>query len=184
MYGEEIRMVLRALYRQGWSKTALAQEFRLNWRTVDRRIKQDAGPTYGPRACPAELAPDQLAHVVRRLSACPSIRSTTLYRDAVGRRLLDRHGVRPDPGLRRRRRTGLGRQGGPPGRGGGPARVAAYRYAGSTTSASRSTWSRLGICGTMYSASMPVWAYAATASPIASGGPWWMSCSGVVQSWP
>jgi transposase len=83
MYGEEIRMVLRALYRQGWSKTALAQEFRFNWRTVDRRIKQDAGPTYGPRACPAELAPDQLAHIVRRLLACPSIRSTTLYREVA-----------------------------------------------------------------------------------------------------
>ena len=53
MYGEEMRIVLRALYRQGWSKAALAHEFRLNWRTVDRRIKQDETSVYGPRACPA-----------------------------------------------------------------------------------------------------------------------------------
>ncbi len=44
MYGEEMWMVLRALYRQGWSKAALAREFRLNRRTVDRYIKADGVP--------------------------------------------------------------------------------------------------------------------------------------------
>ena len=83
MYGEEMWMVLRALYRQGWSKTALAREFRLNRRTVDRYIKAGGVPVYGPRPRPADLAPDQLAHVVRRLEACPPIRSTTLYREVA-----------------------------------------------------------------------------------------------------
>jgi transposase len=81
VYGEEIWMVLRALYRQGWTKAALAKEFGLNRRTVTRYIEADDQPGYGPRACPRELAGDQAAHVARRLESCPSIRSTTLYRE-------------------------------------------------------------------------------------------------------
>ena len=81
MYDEEIWMVLRALYRQGWTKSALAREFGLNRRTVNRYIESDDAPTYGPRSCPRELAADQLAHVTRRLASCPSIRTTTLFRE-------------------------------------------------------------------------------------------------------
>ena len=74
-------MVLRALYRLGWSKAALAREFGLNRRTVNRYILTDDPPGYGPRACPRDLEADQLAHVTRRLAACSSIRSTMLYRE-------------------------------------------------------------------------------------------------------
>jgi transposase len=83
MYGEEMWMVLPALLRQGGSKAALAREFRLNRRTIDRYSNAGAVPACGPRACPAELAPDQLAHVIRRLESCPPIRTTTLYREVT-----------------------------------------------------------------------------------------------------
>lgn len=38
-------------------------------------------PGYPRRACPAELSPAQLAHIERRLAACPSLRGTVLLRE-------------------------------------------------------------------------------------------------------
>lgn len=83
MFNEEIWMDLRALHRQGWSIAALAREFNLNRRTVARYVDAPEAPTYAGRDCPADLAPDQLAHVVRRLEICKTIRATTLYREVT-----------------------------------------------------------------------------------------------------
>ncbi len=63
-------MLVRALYRQGWTKSALAREFGLNRRMVARYLQAEEPPVYKPRRCTADLAPDQLAHVKRRLEVC------------------------------------------------------------------------------------------------------------------
>lgn len=81
MFSEETWMDLRALHRQGWSIAALAREFNLNRRTVARYVNATEAPTYAGRDCPADLTPDQLAHVTRRLEICRTIRATTLYRE-------------------------------------------------------------------------------------------------------
>jgi transposase len=81
MVSKEMQMVLRALYRQGWSIAALARAFSLSWRTANRHAKSDAPVRYTPRACPADLSEEQLGHVVRRLGVCDKIRATTLYRE-------------------------------------------------------------------------------------------------------
>lgn len=81
MFNEEIWMDLRALHRQGWSIAALAREFNLNRRTVARYVDEAELPSYGSRPCPADLGPDQLAHVIRRLEICKTIRATTLFRE-------------------------------------------------------------------------------------------------------
>lgn len=83
MFNEETWMDLRALHRQGWSIAALAREFNLNRRTVARYVDASEAPAYAGRDCPADLAPDQLAHVVRRLEICKTIRATTLYREVT-----------------------------------------------------------------------------------------------------
>ena len=81
MESEETWMELHVLHRHGWSIRALAREFGLNWRTVRRYATAPAPPGYPPRVCPAELTPAQLAHVERRLAACPSLRGTVLLRE-------------------------------------------------------------------------------------------------------
>jgi transposase len=74
-------MELRALHRQGWSKSELSREFGLNRRTVARYIEAEEPPAYRQRPYPAGLSPDQRALVQRRLGVCPAIRATTLYRE-------------------------------------------------------------------------------------------------------
>jgi transposase len=74
-------MDLHVLHRHGWSISALAREFGLNWRTARRYATVPAPPAYPRRACPAELTPAQLAHVERRLAACPTLRVTVLLRE-------------------------------------------------------------------------------------------------------
>jgi transposase len=81
MFDEETWMELRALHRQGWSISALAQEFNLNRRTVRRYVDAGETPTYPKRGCPADLTEAQAAHVVRRLATCDKLRATTLYRE-------------------------------------------------------------------------------------------------------
>ncbi len=81
MESEETWMELHVLHRHGWSISALAREFGLNWRTARRYATAPAPPGYPRRACPAELTPAQLAHVERRLAACPSLRGTVLLRE-------------------------------------------------------------------------------------------------------
>lgn len=74
-------MELHVLHRHGWSIAALAREFGLHWRTAKRYASAPVPPTYSARVKPAELTAAQLAHVERRLVACPSLRATVLLRE-------------------------------------------------------------------------------------------------------
>ena len=74
-------MELHVLHRHGWSIAALAREFGLDWRTARRYATVDAPPRYRPRVRPAELTAAGLAHVERRLAACPDLRATVLHRE-------------------------------------------------------------------------------------------------------
>ncbi|MDP9325886.1 MAG: hypothetical protein M3O87_05035 [Candidatus Dormibacteraeota bacterium] len=74
-------MELHVLHRHGWSIAALAREYGLDWRTARRYAMATAPPRYHPRARPAELTSAQLAHVERRLTACPDLRATVLLRE-------------------------------------------------------------------------------------------------------
>ena len=66
MQSEETWMELHVLYDHGWSVSALAREFGLDWRTARRYARAEKAPRYRPRDCPAELTAAQLAHVERR----------------------------------------------------------------------------------------------------------------------
>jgi transposase len=81
MFDEETWMELRALHHQGWSISALAEEFNLNRRTVRRYVDAGDPPAYRKRTCPADLTEAQAAYVVRRLQTCNKLRATTLYRE-------------------------------------------------------------------------------------------------------
>jgi transposase len=72
-------MSLKVLRCHGWSITALAKEFGLNWRTVKRELESEAPRRYGPRPQPAALNEAQLVHIERRLTMCPGIRGTDLH---------------------------------------------------------------------------------------------------------
>jgi transposase len=65
----------------GWSIARIAREFDVNWRTARRYARSEGAVRYAERARPAELSEAQLAHVKRRLAACPQLRATTLYRE-------------------------------------------------------------------------------------------------------
>lgn len=81
MQSEDTWMELHVLHHHGWSIAALAREFGLNWRTARRYAGAGAPPRYRPRARPAELTAAGLAHVERRLAACPDLRATVLHRE-------------------------------------------------------------------------------------------------------
>jgi transposase len=81
LQSEETWMELHVLHRHGWSIAALAREFGLDWRTARRYATTDEAPRYRPRARPAELSAAALAHVERRLAACPDLRATVLLRE-------------------------------------------------------------------------------------------------------
>jgi transposase len=72
-------MDLHVLHRHGWSISALAREFGLNWRTVKRELASPAPRRYPERARPTALTEPQVRHVERRLLVCPSIRGTDLH---------------------------------------------------------------------------------------------------------
>jgi len=54
---EEIGMSLRVLRSHGWSITALAREFGLNWRTVKREVESEEPRHYPERAKATALTP-------------------------------------------------------------------------------------------------------------------------------
>ena len=81
MQSEDTWMELHALHRHGWSIAALAREFGLNWRTARRTRLAPEPPRLPARVRPAELSAAQLAHVERRLAACPDLRATVLHRE-------------------------------------------------------------------------------------------------------
>ncbi len=72
-------MDLQVLHRHGWSISALAREYGLNWRTVKRELVGPAPRHYPERAKPTALTEPQLRHVERRLLVCPGIRGTDLH---------------------------------------------------------------------------------------------------------
>jgi transposase len=76
-------MSLRVLRSHGWSLTALAREFGLNWRTVKREVESEARRRYRGRAQPTRLTEAQLVHVERRLEVCPGIRGTIVHGELV-----------------------------------------------------------------------------------------------------
>lgn len=83
MQCEGIGMSLRVLRSHGWSITALAREFGLNWRTVKRAAESEEPRHYPERAKPKALTPAQLAHVQRRLEVCTGIRGTIVNGELV-----------------------------------------------------------------------------------------------------
>lgn len=74
-------MELKVLHQHGWSISALAREFGLNWRTVKREVTSDTPRHYAHRAKPTALTDAQHAHVERRLGVCPTIRATDLHHE-------------------------------------------------------------------------------------------------------
>jgi transposase len=74
-------MELHVLHQHGWSISALAREFDLNWRTVKREVESATPRHYPERAQPTALSEPQLRHVERRLAVCPTIRGTDLHRE-------------------------------------------------------------------------------------------------------
>jgi transposase len=72
-------MELHVLHQHGWSISALAREFGLNWRTVKREVTSPGPRTYPARAEPTAFTEAQLRHVERRLAGCPTIRGTDLH---------------------------------------------------------------------------------------------------------
>lgn len=78
-----IWMELHALHKHGWTISALAREFGLNWRTVKRELESGEPRRYSERAKPTALTEAQQAHVERRLAVCPSLRGTDLHGELV-----------------------------------------------------------------------------------------------------
>lgn len=76
-------MELHVLHQHGWSISALAREFGLNWRTVKREVTSPAPRHYPASAQPTALTEPQLRHVERRLAVCPTIRGTDLHGELV-----------------------------------------------------------------------------------------------------
>jgi transposase len=76
-------MELHVLHQHGWSISALAREFGLNWRTVKREVTSSAPRQYSPRLQPTSLTEPQLRHVERRLAVCATIRGTDLHGELV-----------------------------------------------------------------------------------------------------
>jgi transposase len=79
-----IWMELHALHKHGWTISALAREFGLNWRTVKRELESGEPRRYAERAKPTALTEAQQAHVERRLAVCPTLRGTDLYGELTG----------------------------------------------------------------------------------------------------
>ena len=102
MQSEETWMELHVLHHHGWSIAALAREFGIDWRTAKRYATASSVPGYHPRRKPTELSAAQLAHVERRLTACPDLRVTVLLRE-----LRDDYGYAASYTSLRRRVVGL-----------------------------------------------------------------------------
>ncbi len=78
-----IWMELHALHTHGWTISALAREFGLNWRTVKRELESGEPRHYAERVKPTALTAAQQAHVERRLAVCPALRGTDLHGELV-----------------------------------------------------------------------------------------------------
>lgn len=81
MIREDLQLILRELHRQGWSISALAREFNINWRTARRYAEGGAPPPNVARSRSADLTEEQMVYIIRRLGVCDTLRATTLYRE-------------------------------------------------------------------------------------------------------
>jgi len=79
MQSEGIHVELKVLHQRGWTISALAREFGLDWRTVKREVTSAAPRHYAERSKPSTLTDSQRAHVERRLAVCPVIRGSDLW---------------------------------------------------------------------------------------------------------
>ena len=77
-------MELHALHKHGWTISALAREFGLNWRTVKRELESPEPRRYPERAKPTALTEAQQAHRERRLAMRPTNRCTGRQHKLVG----------------------------------------------------------------------------------------------------
>lgn len=68
MQSEEVSMSLKVLRAHGWSISAPAREFGLNWRTVKREVESPLPRVYGPRDRPAAPTSDTAKPVRSRRS--------------------------------------------------------------------------------------------------------------------
>jgi transposase len=76
-----IHMEIGTLYRHGWTISALAREFQLSRTTIREEVRSEEQRRYRARVRPKALNEAQKAHVRRRMSVCPQIRGTILYRE-------------------------------------------------------------------------------------------------------
>jgi len=82
MQCEEDRVLMHAPHAgHGWSIARIARELDVNWRTAKRYARSEDLLRYPRRTGTAELTEAQVAHIQRRLSLCPELRATTLYRE-------------------------------------------------------------------------------------------------------
>jgi transposase len=72
-------MELHVLHKHGWSISALAREFGVNWRTIKRELASPGPRGYPERLKLTALSEAQVRHVERRLVVCPTIRGTDLH---------------------------------------------------------------------------------------------------------
>ena len=96
-----IWMELHALHQHGWTISAVAREFGLNWRTVKRELESGEPRHDAERAKPTALTEAQRAHVERRLAVCPTLRGTDLHGELV----RDDEDVGSSPAFARHLRT-------------------------------------------------------------------------------
>ena len=75
----ETWMELHALYRHGWTVSALAREYGLSRNTVRRELANPERRRYASRDVRTALSEAQQAHVARRVEVCPTIRGTIVY---------------------------------------------------------------------------------------------------------
>lgn len=84
MQCEEDLVLMHALHAgHEWSIARIARELDVNWRTARRYAMSENLVRYPKRISTAELTEAQVAHIQRRLSVCPELRATTLYREVA-----------------------------------------------------------------------------------------------------
>ena len=79
MQSGETWMELHALYRHGWTVSALARQYGLSRNTARRELANPQQRRYASRELRTALSEAQQAHVARRIEVCPTIRGTIVY---------------------------------------------------------------------------------------------------------
>lgn len=100
MISEKLHMILRPLHRQGWSISALAREFDINWRTAQRYALVTRLPCTSPGAGRPISSRSSSRTSFRRLEVC----SSCARHDALSRGQRARLYVASYPSFARRAR--------------------------------------------------------------------------------